>query len=143
MITCLSEISCPDRLNINFGGSKINSELNYRRTGFATIPLPEENINLITLKESIQKLNSNNIEVILFVAPQSQFYSKFMPIDYENSFNLILNDLQKTTTVQVYDLFDKYASLDIWSDLNHISLNPRSNVYTEDITKIILKNIDQ
>jgi hypothetical protein len=141
----LESISYPHTpfMKVTEAAFEINSELNYRRTGFATIPLPEENINFIALKESIQKLNSNNIEVILFAAPQSQFYSKFMPIDYENSFNLILNDLQKTTTVQVYDLFDKYAYLDIWSDLTHLSLNPRGNVYTEDITEIILKNIDQ
>ncbi len=122
---------------------EINSELNYRRTGFEPIPLPEENVNLIALKEIIQKLNSNNIEVIIFVAPANQFYLKFMPTDYENSFNLILNDLQKTSILQVYDLFHKYENLDIWNDLTHISINPRSNIYTEDIIKMMLENIDE
>ncbi len=122
---------------------KINHEIDYRRTGFEQIPSPEENVDSIALKEIIQKLNSNDIKIIIFVAPANKFYSEFMPVDYKDSFNLILDDLQKSSTSKVYDLFYKYKDLEIWNDLTHVAINPNSNIYSEDIARIILENIEK
>jgi hypothetical protein len=130
-------------MRVTEGALKINHELDYRKSGFESIPLPEENVNLIALKKIIQKLDANEIEVIIFVAPANKFYSEFMPINYKNSFNLILDDLNKASKFKVQNLFYKYKDLDIWGDLTHVAINLHSNIYSDDVSKIILENFDK
>jgi hypothetical protein len=120
----------------------VDDDIGFMRTGYQKIPHPNENINYIALKEIIQKLQNNDISVVLFITPQSEFYLNFMPESQIDSFNLILNKLYEMQNLKVFNLYDKYADLDIWADLSHIAINKDTIIYTDDIFEMILKEIE-
>lgn len=119
----------------------VKHDMNYRKSGFTSIPNPEDNVNFIALEEISQKFTSNNIKIVFFVTPANKFYSEFMPSEYKLSFDLILDNLRKNSSSEVYDLFYKYGDLNIWNDLTHVAIN--STIYSDDIAKIILVNIEK
>ena len=119
----------------------VDGDIGFMRTGFQKISHPTENTNYIALKQIIQKLQDNDIPVILFVTPQSKFYLDFMPESQSASFNLILDELYAIQNLKVFNLYDKYADLNIWADLSHVAINNDSIMYTEDVSMMILKEI--
>ncbi len=44
--------------------------------------------------------------------------------------------------LNTYFLHDKYVDLDIWRDRFHISTHPDAKIYTNDISKIIFRELD-
>jgi hypothetical protein len=74
--------------------------------------------------------------VVLFIVPHSGAYIEAMPESYRASFNAIAGDLSKD--VPVYNLFEKYASLPIWTDPIHVAISPVSApYYSHDVAEII------
>jgi len=63
--------------------------------------------------------------------------------DRIRSFNLILDELHKIPNLKTYDLFYKYSDLNIWNDPVHVAINDESTIYSEDVAKMILKEIQQ
>ena len=100
-----------------------------------------ENTQLNALTSIIDKLKKNNIELVIFLTPLHQVYLDSIFIDEKEKFQMIVDTLQKNN-VTVYDLTEKYQRLQIWSDYSHISLNENVTSYSEDIGKIILKELD-
>lgn len=94
------------------------------------------NRNEQALKEIIKRLDENGIPVVLFIVPHSGAYIEAMPESYRASFNAIAGDLSKD--VPVYNLFEKYASLPIWTDPIHVAISPVSApYYSHDVAEII------
>jgi hypothetical protein len=68
--------------------------------------------------------------------PHSGAYIDAMPESYNASFDAIIADLSKDTSV--YDLFGKYAGLPIWTDPIHAAIGPVSApYYSDDVAEII------
>lgn len=92
-----------------------------------------------SLVKIIQKLQQENIHVILFTTPiyKELYYSadSCQMKNYED----FLQKISRDHGIPVYYLHDKYLKLDIWRDQTHIIWG-RSD-YTEDVAKIILKEI--
>lgn len=120
----------------------IKNDVGFRRTGFDNIIPPEKNVNVIALKEIIKKLQENNIKVIVFIIPQNKFYSDPMPDVYKKSFNSILDDLHTIPNLKIYDLYYKYKDLNIWGDLTHVAINRNATIYSEDVARMILEEIN-
>ena len=59
------------------------------------------------------------------------------------NFQKMLNNISNEFGIPVYFLHDKYADLDIWRETLHIAVHPDAKIYTDDISKIILKEIGQ
>lgn len=95
------------------------------------------------LKEIIEKLQENNIKIVLFKTPHHQYYIENIPVDAIKDYDLILNKISTEMNVNVYDFFDNYADLPIWFDLEHVSYNEKSSIYTDDVVKMILKEINE
>ena len=104
---------------------------------------PKENANYIALKEIILTLQENDIQVILFVVPQHKIILEDIGDERIQSFNLILDDLDKIPNLKIYNLFYKYSDLDIWNDPAHIAINDKTTIYSEDVAKMILREIQQ
>ena len=105
-----------------------------------SLPIYEKNQNAYALNQSIEKLNQNNIKVIVFSTPHVKSYSDKIPMDFKNEFDNILEKFSQDG-IPVYLLRDKYIDLEIWSDAHHIAVNPKSIIYSEDIAEIILNEI--
>ena len=107
------------------------------------LDVTEENKKIIALNQIIHKLQKNDIKVILFSYPHSKvMYSTFQPQDLKD-FQRMLNNKSNEFSIPVYFLHDKYADLEIWRETLHIAIHPDAQIYTDDILKIILKEISQ
>jgi len=93
------------------------------------------------LKEIIKKLQENNIKVVLFKTPHHRYYIENVPESALKDYDTVLDEVSKELNVDVYDYFDKYADMPIWVDLEHVSYNEKSSIYTDDVTKMILLEI--
>ena len=93
--------------------------------------------------EIIFTLQENDIQVILFVVPQHKIILEDIGDERIRSFDLILDDLDKIPNLKIYNLFYKYSDLNIWNDPAHIAINDKTAIYSEDVAKMILREIQQ
>jgi len=117
----------------------------FRNTGIISSGLnpPKENIDYIALEEIILTLQDNDVRVVLFIIPQHKITLEGISDDRIRSFNLILDELHKIPNLKTYDLFYKYSDLNIWNDPVHVAINDESTIYSEDVAKMILREIQQ
>ena len=107
------------------------------------IDVTEESKRIIALNQILHKFQKNGIKVILYSTPESKaMYSAFQPQDLKD-FQRMLNNKSNEFSIPVYFLHDKYADLEIWRETLHIAIHPDAQIYTDDILKIILKEISQ
>lgn len=117
-----------------------DNALEYDQT--VSIQPPSLNKDLIALKQIIDKLKENNIKIIIFTTPQHKYYLDLVSENEKKSFDLILDDLRNSTGLQIYSLTDKYSELDVWRNPTHIVVSKSKSVYSDDISQIILREID-
>jgi len=107
------------------------------------IDVTEESKRVTALNQILHKFQKNDIKVILYSTPESKaMYSAFQPQDLKD-FQRMLNNKSNEFSIPVYFLHDKYADLEIWRETLHIAIHPDAQIYTDDILKIILKEISQ
>ena len=100
------------------------------------------NVNVISFKKIINKLQENNIEIIIFTTPQSKYYLNAMPSSAKNTFEDLLDHLEKNSKVKIYSLQEKYQDLEIWDDPQHVAIFNNTQIYSKDIAEIILNEIE-
>ena len=93
------------------------------------------------LKEIIELLQNNDIKVIIFVLPQQKYFLDLIPEDDKAIFYASLEEIKSEFNVKIYDLSDDYADLNIWMDHNHVAYNKKSMIFSDDIYKIISKEM--
>ena len=59
----------------------------------------------------------------------------------QRSFNQILNDISNEYDVKIYNFTNNYSQLKIWNNLDHIAYNENSNMFSEDVSKMILMEL--
>ena len=128
------EFANPEDLEIN------GKYANYK--GNEIYPI-DKNRTYFALKELIHDLHDNNIQVIIFTTPHLKTWMSNLPEEQKEIFNSMLDDLEKEFNFKVFKLHDKYDSVDIWNDHDHlVSNNNKTNFYSEEIAKILLSEID-
>lgn len=100
-----------------------------------------DNYEVKSLKKIVQKLNDESIPLIIFSTPLHKYYLETIPDSAKQNFNILIDNIHSNSSFVYYDLSQNYSNLQIWTDLGHISLNEKSIVYTDDIMKLILKEI--
>ena len=103
----------------------------------------DTNHDLIAFSQIINILHQNHIKVIVFTVPLSRYYLDDMPKEENHQFDLLLNKTSHDLNMQIYSLWDKYANLPIWYDAQHVAIYMNTPVYSEDISKIILKELEE
>lgn len=106
-----------------------------------TIKSVENNPKLLTFENFIDKLVKNNIKVVIITNPFSKIWIDSTPIERTENFKVILNHLNESNNVKIFDFTERYSNLEIWRDPQHIAFGQSSNVYTDDIIKIIKEEI--
>jgi hypothetical protein len=106
---------------------------------FTNFDLSLENKNIEAVFQIINKLEENDIDVILFTVPNvkpylTQISDKELE-DYESFFKKI------SIKNDVYFLHDQYQNLNIWRDGAHVAVNKNSTIYSQDIVEILLREI--
>ena len=105
------------------------------------IDVTEESKRIIALNQILHKFQKNGIKVILYSTPESKaMYSAFQPEDLKD-FQIMLSNKSNEFSIPVYFLHDKYVDLEIWRETLHIAIHSDAQIYTDDILKIILKEI--
>jgi len=100
---------------------------------------PNTNTNFHMLKNMITLIENNDIEVIIFTTPHSPYFFESLLESQKINFNLILDELNNYLDTPIYELHDKYTRNDIWNDNSHLAINNKTNFYSEDISKQILR----
>jgi len=103
---------------------------------------PEKNITLKNLKQMIKDFQDNDIKISLFIVPHHNYLTSIESKEFKKSFESIKNDLEKTTGKNIYPRIESYSEMPIWHDLYHIAVNDKTLIYSDDISKIILKELN-
>jgi hypothetical protein len=106
------------------------------------VDIPEKNGQLANLKKILGLLAENDIKIVLFIVPLHQTYLDDLPDSSKNNFGLIIEDIQDNYDVKIYNYTSKYSHLDIWANPDHIAFNKTSSVYSDDVSQMILGEID-
>ena len=93
------------------------------------------------LTKIIEKFHEKNIKIVLFKTPHHKYYIENIPQTSIRDYDLVLEKISSEKNVNVYGFFDNYEDLPIWVDLEHVSYNEISSIYTEDVAKMILREI--
>jgi len=106
------------------------------------IPI-SNNEQVNSFKKIIQELKNNDIQVIIFTVPIHDFYLDNISIETKSSFNQILNNISDEYDVRIYNFTNKYSGLKIWNNLDHIAYNENSNIFSSDISEMLIMEIDE
>ncbi|MGI0045947.1 MAG: hypothetical protein ACREBB_01980 [Nitrosotalea sp.] len=101
------------------------------------------NENALVMNEIIKKLHDNNIKITVFSAPEQRYHLENMGNDRIRAFDLVIKYISSQSNIHIYNFFDKYADLPIFADLIHVAVNNNSSIYSQDISEIILKEIEK
>ena len=103
---------------------------------------PEDMNNELTqLNKMVSVFKKNDVKVILFVPPFSQSYLNAVGDEDIRGFLTALEKFSNENELPLYDLHDKYVNLNIWADVQHVAQNPQVVVYSDDVAKIIFKEL--
>ncbi len=102
---------------------------------------PEKNEALKRLKDMINEIQNNEIKISFFVVPQHEYIGSTQSDEFKKSFELIKEELIDTSKVTIYPRLS-YSEMLIWHDLYHIAVNNQSLIFSQDISDIILKELD-
>ena len=91
----------------------------------------------------IEKFQKNKIDVIIFSAPLHEYSLDQISPETKANFSRILEKIGNTYGIEIYDLSDKYVNEYIWANISHVSYNKKSNIYSDDITDIIITELEK
>jgi len=102
----------------------------------------EKNITLKNLKQMIKDFQNNDIKISLFIVPHHNYLTSIETTEFKKSFEMIKENLENTTKINIHPRTNSYSEMQIWHDLHHIAVNDKTLIYSDDISKIILKELD-
>ncbi len=102
-----------------------------------------ENKILPIFKNMLEKFKENNIQVIVFTTPNNEVVLDTITDEQKKMFEKIVYNISDKYDLTVHMLTEKYSRMEIWHDFDHIALGPPSNIYTDDIAKIIINEIEK
>jgi len=105
------------------------------------IKSPKENMELFALEEIIDRLQKNDIKIILFTTPQHEYFYDQISDSEKLAFEKILTEIRETNNLEIYSFTEKYSDLDIWRNPTHIVVSDSASIFSDDITNIILEEL--
>jgi hypothetical protein len=114
-------------------------DLENTRSKFNGLDL-QNNREFDTLKNIIKELENKNIKVVIFATPKSSVYIDWVPEEDKIIFEQMFEEIAESGTV-IYPEYDMYADHQIWAAKDHVVEDESGRIYSEDIAKMILKEI--
>lgn len=103
----------------------------------------DRNKDVAVLKEIIKKLQDQNVKVIIISVPHNKIFLDATPNEYHEFFDLFIDRIESETNAPSYRLHDAYEQNDIWYDYLHVAIHPDIPIFNDDISEIILKEIER
>lgn len=126
----------------------IKNDDELQRQLLLVLPKPSE-INIQTnneqvknFKQIILEFQKNDIKVVLFITPSHRIYLSEIPSDDVKAFDEIITQISNEFNLKIYDFNSKYSDLLVWNNLDHIAYNEDSMGFSQDISEMILMEID-
>lgn len=101
-----------------------------------------ENKQIKDLNKIIEKFQKNKIKIIVFYTPMHEYYLEQISPETKTKFSSILEKIRNNYDIKIYDFTDKYVNEDIWANITHVAYNKNATIYSVDIAKIILDEIE-
>jgi len=106
------------------------------------IDFPQNGTQELALIEIIHTLKKNNINTILIITPRPHAYLEPWDNDSKKKWNELLNRLEQQTQIKIYNFQNQFSDLNIFADLQHVTRLPEGKIYSEEVAKIILLELD-
>ena len=90
----------------------------------------------------IEKLQNENIKVVVFSTPSPHEYSSQLSEKTKSNFKQMLNEIKDEFNINVYDFTNRYENLPIWYDSMHVANNPKSRIFSDDVSNMIIQEIE-
>jgi RNase H-fold protein (predicted Holliday junction resolvase) len=100
------------------------------------------NDQLNKFKKIIEYTQKEKIEMIIVAVPLSKPLLDSLSDEDRKLFDEILEEISQKYNIKIFDLTEKYSELNIWQDSNHVALNTKSIIFSEDLLKIIYSAIE-
>jgi len=84
----------------------------------------------------------NNIDVIVFITPYPEPYLNELPQTLKTELISNIKTVSEKYNFQVHDISDKFKNKNIFSDHTHVASNPKSSIYSETISSLIMNCIN-
>jgi hypothetical protein len=97
--------------------------------------------NLEGYEELVQKMHQEKIKIIIIIPPHTKEFLSLIPEDKKQNFLSAMKLFEQKNSVLVYDLLEKFKNEPIWSNLDHVAINPRAEEYSKNISEIIIGEI--
>ena len=94
------------------------------------------------LKNIIEMVKKYEIEFILIILPQQEYFLNLIPEKDEILFQNSLNELKNEFNIEIIDMSKKYENMKIWQDHNHVAFNTKSEIFSNDIYEIIIEKMN-
>ncbi len=102
---------------------------------------PDQNRDLLALKEIIEKLQEKNIKIILFTTPQHKYFYDLVDSSEKIAFEKILIKIHESSGLEIHSFVEKYSDLKIWRNPTHIVVSKSASIFSDDIARLILEEI--
>jgi hypothetical protein len=96
-----------------------------------------ENKDVDALKEIINKIQAQKINLIIITIPYSQYYLETVTQHNENEFDLIIDYLSDELDIEIYKFHKNFTNKNIWNSNDHIAVGNSSITPNVELTKII------
>ena len=103
---------------------------------------PTKNLEVKTLVSLLHKFQQNDVKVILYLTPLQRHYLEIIPEKQNLTFYSTVSYIENQTNIPIYNLQEKYSDAHIWLNTSHVAFNEKSLIYSEDVSKIILDELD-
>ncbi len=124
-----------DSSNLTVSSEKVRNHVNQDEN--STIKQKEY------LKKIIETFLENDVRVVFFTLPHQQFYLDHIPKNDRDAFYESLFELEKEYDVVIYDFQESYGTMNIWQDSSHVAFNKDSMIFSEEVTKMIVLEVQK
>jgi hypothetical protein len=99
----------------------------------------EDHEQIISLKKLIKEFKKNDIKLIIFSSPYQKTTANENDVKL---FEKMLEKYSKQYDFPIYFLHEKYIGMNIWRDGIHVGINKDTLIFTKDILKILLEEMN-
>jgi hypothetical protein len=93
------------------------------------------------LKKIIRSLQQENVQVVLITSPYNKWFLHNVPDSDEDDFLNLTRDVSAELGVPSHVFLDRYADLDVWREIEHVSTNQDGLIFSDDVAEVIFSEI--
>jgi hypothetical protein len=94
------------------------------------------------LRKIIRSLEQENTKVVLVTSPYNKWYLSNVPDNHEDDFINLTQDISAEFGIPLHVFFDRYANLDVWREIEHVSTSQDALIFSDDVAEVLLSEIN-